>query len=137
MQLNINSPSYYKNEFGVDSEIYWMCREICDFVSKKDYGECRIGITPIAAPLELIQKGEWEEETQYQMKSNLIIVKRHMDYEKYVSSSIEEKKMMILGNILRSLKAVKAKGKIPYDQLEQDVLEFLGYTREEIKPYCQ
>jgi len=137
MQLNINSPSYYKNIHGVDDEIYWLCRKISNFVSDKSYSELvdRIGMTPIVAPAELIKKGKWKEETKYAIKSNLIIVKRHIDYDKYVKGSIEEKKKLMVGNILKSIKDVKGKGKLNYPQFEEDLLDFLGYTKEEIREY--
>ena len=37
MDLNINSPSYYTQEYGVDDDIYWMCRELSNFVKEKKY----------------------------------------------------------------------------------------------------
>ena len=138
MELNINSPIYYKNIYGVDDEVYWMCREICKFVEEKEYGKLvnRIGISPIVAPDELIENGEWKEHTKYAIKSNLIIVKRHINYNKYVNASMEEKKKLIVGNILKSVKSVKGKGEIDYAQFEQDILDLLGYTKEEIQAYC-
>ena len=54
------------------------------------------------------------------------------NYEKYVKGSIEEKKKLIVGNILKSIKAVKDKGKLNYPQFEEDLLGFLGYTKEEL-----
>ncbi|MBQ1389230.1 MAG: hypothetical protein IIY78_06340 [Clostridia bacterium] len=137
MNLYINSPSYYKNVYGVDDEIYWMCREISDYVKNTEYSVIvdTIGISPIVAPREEIENGNWKEETRYAIKSKLIIVSRHIDYEKYVNASISEKKKLIVGNILRSIKSVKGKGKIDYSQFEEDLLSLLGYTKDEIAPY--
>lgn len=39
MQLNINSPAYFSNEYGVDDEIYFMCREISNFMIERCYSE--------------------------------------------------------------------------------------------------
>lgn len=137
MQLNINSPSYYKNVYGVDDEIYWFCRGISGFVSDKNYSELvdRIGITPIVVPDEFVKMGKWKEETKYDLKGKLIIVKRYIDFNKYVEASIEEKKKLMLGNILKSMKAIKSKGKLNYSKLEAELLEFLGYSKEEIYNY--
>lgn len=137
MELYINSPCYYKNIYGVDDEIYWMCRDICEYVKDKKYSEIvdRIAISPIIAPIDLIENGQWKEETKYAIKSNLIIVKRYINYETYVKASIVEKKKLITGNILRSIKSVKGKGKINYSQFEKDLLTFLGYTKDEMNDY--
>ena len=67
MNLYINSPSYYKNVYGVDDEIYWMCRDISDYVKNTEYSVIvdTIGISPIVAPREEIENGNWKEETRY------------------------------------------------------------------------
>jgi len=41
----------------------------------------------------------------------------------------------MVGNILKSIKDVKGKGKLNYPQFEEDLLDFLGYTKEEIREY--
>jgi len=137
MQLIINAPSYYKNIYGIDDEIYCLCKEISNFMNDKNYSDLidRIGMTPIVAPDDIIQKGQWKEEVQYNIKSNLIIVKKHINYDRYVEGSIEEKKKLMIANILKSIKTVHRKGKINYLQFEEDLLKFLGYTKEEIKKY--
>ena len=137
MQLIINAPSYYKNIYGIDDEIYCLCKEIINFMNDKNYSDLinRIGMTPIVAPDDMIQKGQWKEEVQYNIKSNLIIVKKHINYDRYVEGSIEEKKKLMIANILKSIKTIHRKGKINYLQFEEDLLKFLGYTKEEIKKY--
>lgn len=58
MNLNINSPSFYTQEYGVDDEVYWMCRELSDFLKEKKYSDAinTIGIVPIVAPALVIEK---------------------------------------------------------------------------------
>lgn len=62
MQLNINSPAYFSNEYGVDDEIYFMCREISNFMIERCYSEKTetIGIFPIVVPKDLIEQGGWQ-----------------------------------------------------------------------------
>ncbi len=43
MELNINSPAYYSDKYGIDDEIYWICREISSLVKNKDYKGSRKG----------------------------------------------------------------------------------------------
>ncbi|MFR8428802.1 MAG: hypothetical protein ACLVCH_16165 [Roseburia inulinivorans] len=60
MELNINSPKYYKDVYGVDDEIYRLCQDIYIYFKDKSYSEIIniIGIIPIIAPKELI--GKWK-----------------------------------------------------------------------------
>lgn len=135
MEMNVNSPSYYKNIYGIDDEIYWMCRGISSFVKDKKYSEIVniIGITPIVAPQDLIDRGEWKGEIKYDLKFQLVSVRKHIDYDKYISSNIEGKKKLIVDNILKSVKSVSRKAKINYEAFERDILYHLGYSTEEIK----
>ena len=139
MELNINSPVYYSKVHGVDDEIYWLGREISKFVNGKKYSEIvkTIAITPVVMPIELREQGTFIKEIiQHKSKGELIIIYKHIDYNKYVNASIDEKKKLIVGNILKSVKSVKSKGEIDYAQFEQDILDLIGYTKEEIQGYC-
>ena len=39
MELNINSPAYYSQEYWVDDEIYWMCRQLAAAVRENKYSD--------------------------------------------------------------------------------------------------
>lgn len=127
MQLNINSPAYFSNEYGIDSEIHWMCREIFKFMKEKNYSEKieTIGIVPIVAPKELIDQGLWKEEIKYDLKFKLAYVSKQIEFDKYNVANIEERKLLIVNNILASVKAISRKGKLDYDRFNKDLLEFL------------
>ena len=70
MELNINSPSYYTNEYGVEDEIYWMCRELSAFVREKEYSDVIhiIGIVPIIAPKSVIDNGLCKTQKKVNLK---------------------------------------------------------------------
>ena len=127
MQLNINSPAYYSNEYGVDSEIHWMCREISRFMKDKNYSEKidTIGIVPIVAPKELVDKGLWQEEVKYDMKFKLAYVSKQIEFDEYNLSNTDDRKSLIVKNILESVKSISRKGKFDYDKFQKDLLEFL------------
>lgn len=128
MQLNINSPAYYSNQYGVDDEIYLMCREISRFMNDKNYSEKidTVGIVPIIAPKELIQKGLWQQEIKYDMKIKLAYVSKWIDFDEYRSSDIEGRRILILKNILDSMKSISRKANLDYDSFKKDLLNFLG-----------
>lgn len=134
MQLNINSPQYYTNIFGVDDEIYWMCRELANSVKDKRYSEIidTIGIVPIIAPREILDKGLCKEIKKCDIKYRFAHVSKQIQYEEYVNSNIERKKQLIVKNILESVNSIQKRAKLNYQEFKKDVLGFLDYTEEEI-----
>ncbi len=52
MELNINSPAYFSDQYGVDDEVYRYCRSLYAFFKDKEYSKTLsvIGITPVIAP---------------------------------------------------------------------------------------
>lgn len=123
MELNINSPAYYTQQYGVDDDIYRMCKCLSEFVRDKKYSEVIdiIGITPIVAPKSLIEEGRWKEHKKCEPKSGLAFVSLQLEYEEYVRSDITGKKALMLDNILKSVKAVAKQGKIDYCLFEKDM----------------
>ena len=59
MSLNINSPSYYSSIYGEIDEVYKMSRDIEGNTDISLYTKefDSIGITPIIAPKEELEKG--------------------------------------------------------------------------------
>ena len=39
MELNINSPAYFTNYYGVDDEVYSYCQNLHNFFKTKEYSE--------------------------------------------------------------------------------------------------
>lgn len=126
MELNINSPSYYTDEYGVEDEIYWMCRELSVFVREKEYSDVIhiIGILPIIAPKSVIDKGLCKTQKKCEPKAGFASICLQMDYEEYVKADISTKKKLMIDNILASVKSVSKRGKINYSLFEEDVLKF-------------
>ena len=126
MELNINSPAYYTQTFGVNDDVYRMCRELNAWVKEKRYSELInvVGIVPIVAPLEEIEKGLWKETKKCDTSFHVATVSLHIDYEKYCNADIKEKKELIIVNLLKSVKAVSKKGKIDDKSFENDILKF-------------
>lgn len=98
MELNINSPAYCTSQYGVIYDIYFMCREISAYVRERIYSDFVniIGITPIVAPESVLERGLWREEIRCEIKYGFASVSLHIDYEKFVNGSIEEKRRLIM-----------------------------------------
>lgn len=76
MDLNINSPAYYTKEYGVDDDIYWMCRELSNYVREKKYSDAIniIVIVPIVAPAAVLEKGLCKAHKRCELKSGFASV---------------------------------------------------------------
>ena len=92
MELNINSPKYYKDVYGVDDEIYRLCQDIYIYFKDKSYSEIIniIGIIPISAPKELLEKGKYKEVKHCSVAYGFADVNLFIDYEKYVEDKMDK-----------------------------------------------
>ncbi len=126
MELYINSPSYYTQEYGVEDDIYWMCRKLSEWVKGKKYSDeiNIIGIVPIVASDLVIKSGCFKEYKRCELTSGLASVSMQIDYEEYVKADIDNKKRLIIDNILKSVKSISKRGKINYSLFENDIREF-------------
>ncbi len=126
MNLNINSPAYFSVQFGIDDEIYWFCRDLSEYVKDKVYSEDidTIGIVPVVAPKEELEKGLWKESKKCEKKYRFASISLQIDFEKYFNADVEERKMLIIDNLLKSVKAIQRKGGINYKEFEKDIMKF-------------
>ena len=126
MELNINSPSYFTSQYGVIDEIYDMCREIRYWVKDKHYSPVVdiVGIVPIVAPKEVIDSGLCKEQKKCETKAGFASVCLQIDYETYVNADINEKKKLIINNVLASVKAIHSRAKIDFAEFSKDIREY-------------
>lgn len=126
MVLNINSPAYYTNIYGIDDEVYWMCRELSDFVKEKKYSNIIdiVGIVPIIAPKDDIDKGLWKEVKKCDLKFRVATVSLQISFDDYIQSDIEKKKSLIIDNIIKSVKVISKKGEFDLNDFKKDIISF-------------
>lgn len=130
MDLNINSPSYFTRQYGVIDEIYNMCRDIRYWVKDKHYSPIVdiVGIVPIIAPKEVIHGGLYKEEKKCEAKAGFASVSLQIDYETYVCADIDEKKKLIINNVLASVKVIHNRAKIDFDKFRKDITQYCEQT---------
>lgn len=75
---------------------------------------------PIIAP-DII---DIKETKKYSLTYGFAFVSLKIDYNKFVYSNIEQKKKLIIENILLSIKVIHKKAKIDYKQFELDIIEY-------------
>lgn len=125
MSLNINSPSY-SSIYGVIDEVYKMCRDIEKNIDISLYTKefDSIGITPMIAPKEELEKGKWKEVKRVLFASRLAIISLQIDYDIFHNGNVQDKMKLILQNIFDSLLIVKRKAKsdFNYELLIKDIL---------------
>ena len=126
MQLNINSPAYFTKQYGVIDEIYKMCREISKYVENKQYSNIvnTIGITPIIAPKDIIEQGFFKQEKKCDIRYGFASVSLWIDYDEFLQSDLINKQIMIVKNILASIKTISRKAKIDYKQFCEDIFQY-------------
>lgn len=131
MELNINSPAYYAKEYGVNDEIYNLCKNVSGYVKEKKYSDIIniIGIVPIIAPYDILQLGIFKESKKCENKYGFASVSLHIDFDDYTKADVEGKKKLIINNILDSVKSIQKKGKIDYTRFEKDIIEFCQNCR--------
>lgn len=124
MELNINSPAYFKEHYGIDDEVYKFCQKAYVFFKDKEYSNIIhiIGIAPVVAPREIYDSEKWKESTKYLCNKSIVCIAIRMDFENYYKADslgkIEQTKEMIL----TAVKRIKSKGKFDYDKFREDLL---------------
>lgn len=126
MQININSPAYYSQEFFIDDEVYRMCQETYLHFQNKEYSAVLhiIGIVPIVVPEELYADGKWKEGIRFLSNKSGVVIYIKIDFDQYHNSDSEGRKNLMKDAVLRAVKKVKTKGKFDYNTFEKDITQF-------------
>lgn len=124
MELNINSPAYFKEHYGVDDEVYKFCQKAYLFFKDKEYSEIlhTIGIVPVIAPQEIYDKGNWQERIRFLNNKSVVSIVIRMDFERYYNADSMEKLEQTKEMILNAVKRIKSKGKFDYNKFMEDFL---------------
>lgn len=137
MRLDIRGPSYYKQHYKVDGEVIKMCDDIIESIEHINYSDIIkvIDIVPVVAPPEKLEQGLWEEEVMFSKLIGRISVFKHINYDKYMNGTVEERKKLTIKCVLEAIWMIKKKPGTKFNakQFEKDLLEFLGYKKEEIE----
>ena len=128
MNLFINSPAYYTQQYGIEDDIYKLQSYISNNMNITKYTTAieTIAITPIIAPKEL-EPDKLRKEIIFVTAADISIP---LSFEDYVNADINGKKKLIIENIINSAKILKKKLKSKFDlemflsDLEQLILNY-------------
>lgn len=128
MELNINSPAYFTNHYGIDDEVYKYCQQLHDFFRTREYSESMniIGITPVIAPKEIYDQGMWKEKVQVVGLGSCAIIDIRMDFDNYYNADSNGKIELIQQMIIRAVRKIKSKGKFDWEKFRDDLLKYQG-----------
>lgn len=123
MDLNINSPSYFTQHYGVNNNVYRYCQRCYEYFKDKEYSEVLkiIGICPQCAPKELFQKGKYKETVRFIGSKSCVHIDIRIDFDQYYNAADEEKIAIIKNTILKAVKQVKARGRFDYESFRLDL----------------
>lgn len=124
MELNINSPAYFSDHYGIDDDVYRYCQKIYTFFKDKQYSDSLsiIGIMPVVAPKELYEAGQWKESVKLIGGAACAIITIRLDFESYYSADSKGKIVLTRDAVLKAVKKIKSKGRFDFGGFEKDLL---------------
>lgn len=124
MELNINSPAYFSDRYGIDDDVYRYCQKLYTFFKDKQYSNSLsiIGIMPVVAPKELYKAGQWKESVKLIGGAACAIITIRLDFKSYYSADSKGKIVLTRDAVLKAVKKIKSKGRFDFGGFEKDLL---------------
>lgn len=122
MELNVNTPAYFNQHYGIDDEVYQFCQNAYMYFKDKEYSDVlhTIGIAPVAAPQELYDDGAWKESVKLISNKSVAMISIRMDFQEYYNADSADEILLTKKMILKAVKKIKSKGIFDYDAFERD-----------------
>lgn len=123
MELNINSPAYFSEHYGIDDEVYRYCQGLYVFFRDKQYSDSlsTIGLIPAAAPNELYAAGQWKESVRFIDNASCAMIHIRLDFDRYYHADSAGKIELMENALLRAIKKIKSKSKFDLERFESDL----------------
>lgn len=123
MEVNINSPVYYKDHYGIDNAVYRFTQRAHLFFKEKAYGDTLqiIGIVPIIAPQEVYAAGNYKERVRFLCGKSVASVEVKMDFDAYHNADSSGKIALTKDMLLTAAKQIKTKVDFDYDRFRDDL----------------
>lgn len=122
MELNVNSPAYYTDKYGVDDKVYNFFKKVRSFFSDKEYSDTlhTVGVLPMVAPQELYESGQYKESVLLINNQSCAIISFRIDFNEYCNADSYQKIDLTKELILNAMKKIKSKTKFNYEAFEND-----------------
>ena len=146
MRLFLTIEAQNATESGLSNLLKEINTEL-DFVTSKDRGletvdnygtEFKeIAIIPTCASEEYLKILGWKERKQIWRKKQEADIRLHMDYDRFINETEENKRLMFIHIIIKSIDVVikRSKGDFYGQQLIEDIFAKLKVKREQLEKY--
>ena len=123
MEININSPVYYKDHYGIDNAVYRFTQRVHLFFKEIEYSDTLqiIGIVPIIAPQEAYAAGNYKERVKFLCGKSVASVEIKMDFDAYHNADSSGKIALTKDMLLTAAKRIKTKVDFDYDRFRDDL----------------
>lgn len=123
MELNINSPVYFKDHYGIDDEVYKFCQRAYLFFKDKKYSNTLqiIGIVPIVAPQEIVGEN-YKEKVKFLCNKSVASIEIKMDFDDYYNADSIKRIKLTKEMILTAVKHIITKVDFDYDRFKEDLM---------------
>ena len=140
MQLFLSIEAQHANEIGlfdifknVNSQLHFVTDKNAGLEEKDNYGtEFRIvSVIPTCVDEQFWKALGWKERHQIWRKKKEADIRLRMDYDRFISETPENKKLMYVDIIIRSIKFLveRSKGDFRGEALIKDILEAVQVTQ--------
>lgn len=123
MELNINSPVYFKDHYGIGDEVYKFCQRAYLFFKDKKYSNTLqiIGIVPIVAPQEIVGEN-YKEKVKFLCNKSVASIEIKMDFDDYYNADSIKRIKLTKEMILTAVKHIITKVDFDYDRFKEDLM---------------
>ncbi len=123
IEVNINSPVYYKDHYGIDNAVYRFTQRAQLFFKEKEYSDTLqiLGIVPIIAPQEVYAAGNYKERVKFLCGKSVASVEVKIDFDAYHNADSAGKIALTKDMLLTAAKRIKAKVDFDYDRFRDDL----------------
>ena len=123
MEVNINSPVYYKDHYGIDNAVYRFTQRAHLFFKEKEYSDTLliIGIVPIIAPQEAYAAGNYKERVRFLCGKSVASAEVKIDFDAYHNADSAGKIALTKDMLLTAAKRIKTKVDFDYDRFRDDL----------------
>lgn len=124
MELNINTPVYFKDHYGIDDEVYRFCQRAYLYFKDKKYSNTLqiIGIVPIVAPEDIIKSKNYKEKVKFLCNKNVVSIDIKMDFNDYYNADSITRIELTKEMILTAAKRIITKVDFDYDKFKDDLI---------------
>ena len=124
MELNINSPVYFKDHYGIDDEVYKFCQRAYLFFKDKKYSNTLqiVGIVPIVAPQEIVDGENYKEKVKFLCDKSVASINIKMDFNDYYNADSIKRIELTKEMILTAVKCIITKVDFDYDKFKEDLI---------------